>query len=135
MANEPTIHVGTSGFSYDEWRLAEFLSATSPEGEPGEDPDGDGKDNEFEWLTKTDPQDASDGWSLGFASNPAGREVFYSGLADRSVRILQSRDLANWSPWDHPDNDGLSRISGATQSLMVAPGVGKQYFRAEIKER
>ena len=121
--------------TYQEWRLAQFLSSSSPEGEPGADPDKDGKTNEFEWLTKTDPRDGTDCWSLGLDSTPSGMEVSYEGLSDRSVRILQSGDLQNWSPWGHPDNDGLPRNPALPAVLTITPGLHRQYFRAEIEPR
>jgi mono/diheme cytochrome c family protein len=41
--------------SYEEWRTAKFGNATSPQGQPGQNPEGDGLDNFGEWVFGTDP--------------------------------------------------------------------------------
>lgn len=43
--------------SYAAWRLMHFASASSPEGEPDADPDGDLRTNYAEWLADTSPDD------------------------------------------------------------------------------
>lgn len=41
--------------TYEEWRTTWFGNATSPEGQSGENPEGDGLDNFGEWVFGTDP--------------------------------------------------------------------------------
>lgn len=41
--------------TYEEWRTAKFGNTTSPQGQPGGNPEGDGLDNFGEWVFGTDP--------------------------------------------------------------------------------
>ena len=41
--------------TYEEWRTAKFGNATSPQGQQGQNPEGDGLDNFGEWVFGTDP--------------------------------------------------------------------------------
>jgi glucose/arabinose dehydrogenase len=121
--------------SYQEWRVAHFGSGTSSEGAAGSNPDGDGGDNHFEWLTNTDPEDPSSIWQPTIRRD--GNHILHEfyGLGNRSAVMLHSSDLKIWSPWQVPGNDGIPRASGTLHTLGGAMVPGREFFRFEIRER
>jgi len=124
--------------TYAQWRLAEFGSAVSPEGEPDFDADLDGQDNEKEFLADTDPNDGGSLFNpiLGpsaTVTNPASFDFSIFLPENRSFQIEQSSDLENWSIWDVPGNGGLPRAGGS--HIFTAPTSGPpQYFRVRLWE-
>ncbi|MES2924060.1 MAG: PQQ-dependent sugar dehydrogenase [Verrucomicrobiota bacterium] len=120
---------------YQDWRIAHFGNGTSSEGASGADPDGDGGDNNFEWLTNTDPENPSSVWQPVIHQN--GNDIVhdFTGLGNRSATILRSDDLHTWTPWQVPGNDGVPRAPGTLHSLSGPMVPGAEFFRFKIQER
>jgi len=122
--------------SYDEWRLVEFGSATSPEGEPGANPDGDRSDNEIEWLARRDPQDHADDWTPELLRLPGGGfELSFERIFNRVVRVECSPGLDGWEPLEVEGNDGLPPAMDEMESLIVPASDPTMFFRWVIEER
>ncbi len=124
----------TGEVSYSDWRIARFGDDSSPEGEPGEDPDGDGRSNHEEWLQNTAPLDRASRWELLLDRSQPGT-VSYSGLGNRSVVIEHSPDLGSWSRWDVPGNDGLPRNPTEVHELSESDPGPAGFYRAVVEER
>ncbi|MEM9236815.1 MAG: PQQ-dependent sugar dehydrogenase, partial [Verrucomicrobiota bacterium] len=121
--------------NYDDWRLAHFGNLTSAEGEKTANPDGDLRNNDFEFSTNTDPLNAQSQWEPQYSLSNGNVVVQFPGLGNRSVRALQSQDLILWDYWDVPMNDGLPRNPAEVQEL-IGPADGEVgFFRFEINER
>lgn len=122
--------------TYQDWRLAHFGSSNSPEGAPTANPDGDPGDNDFEWLTNTDPNNPHSHWSPTLRPDPVGGNIAYdfTGLANRQIRILHSEDLVNWSLWPVPGNNGIPRPPGP-HTLSGPKNAPDEFFRFEIRPR
>jgi hypothetical protein len=54
--------------------------------------------------------------------------------ANRSVQVLSSVNLLDWSLWDVPGNDGVSLPAGE-QSISGASADPTRFFRLLIEER
>ena len=121
--------------SYAAWRIDEFGDDVSPEGEPGEDPDGDGETNQEEYAALTDPQDAES--FLSAALNLSSSEVAISlpGIANRGVLIERSVDLQSWMRWDVPGNDGIPRNPAEMHTLSGERDGAKEFFRLYVEEK
>lgn len=119
--------------TYEQWRLAQFGSDSSPEGEPGFDMDGDGRTNEAEFLALTNPLDGASFLVPQFGTNVGMATFTFDVPANRSGIIETSLDLMTWWQWDVPGNDGLPLPGGAVS--INGPMLGtKQFFRLKLNE-
>jgi len=84
--------------TYEAWAQRQFGAAYALKGGPSQDPDGDGQTNEAEWLAGTNPNSAQDVLRILSAELTAGGfRVRWLGREGVAYRVMQSRDLLNWS--------------------------------------
>ncbi len=119
--------------TYAQWRLQKFGSSSSIEGAPGEDPDGDGMDNQSEFLAGTLPQDGTS--ALRPQIDPSGGNVKLSFTlpVNRSFTIKTSTNLGQWTPWDIPGNQGLP-VPGGLVEITQPRTDPARFFRIEVRE-
>ena len=121
--------------TYDQWRLANFGSITSPEGSPDRDADGDSASNRYEYLTKTDPHDRTSFWHPTFDLENGKARYHFTGLSNRSVTAMRSENLLDWTLWQVPGNDGLPLPEGLEKTLEAPRHADGEFFRFIIEER
>ncbi len=116
--------------TYPQWRLREFASDVSPIGAPDIDADDDGTSNHDEFLSDTDPNDATSFQSLDIDVSD-DVSLKFSIPENRSFRIMTSTDLSPWTPWDVPGNQRIPSAGGIVEMTgpMDAP---KRFFTLEI---
>ena len=91
--------------TFEEWQTTHFGGPTAPGAGVAENPDGDNANNEFEFLTGTDPNLSTDQWTFLFDLDVQGTAKFiFDRLANRNFQIEVSTDLINWQIWDVPEN-------------------------------
>jgi uncharacterized repeat protein (TIGR03806 family) len=100
---------GLSGYqTFEDWQTAHFGSTGVPEAAATADPDMDGGDNEFEYLTGTDPQVLEDRWpSISLEREGPDLEVVYQRVANRGFEVQASANLdqpASWHGLNIPEN-------------------------------
>ena len=126
----------TTETTYTSWRIARFGNDTSANGAPTADPDGDGSNNEQEWLALTDPNDERDFLTTSFSLNGNNVEVDLPGFANRSVLIERSTNLIDWLSWSAPGNSGIPGNPALPPQILTAPSNGAhEFFRLRIEER
>jgi glucose/arabinose dehydrogenase len=120
--------------TYDRWRLETFASATSPQGDPGADPDGDKVSNQDEFLSGTLPLNGSSFLNPSISLSDSNVFLNFTIPANRSVQVETSQNLIGWSLWDIPANNGIALPGGNTtfNGPTIAP---KQFYRLLIRER
>jgi uncharacterized repeat protein (TIGR03806 family) len=113
---------------YSEWRAGQIPDP----GEAHEDPDEDGADNEFERITRTDPNNSAERWTHSFAYTNGHIEIEYPLPAGLFVRFESGTNLTDWTSSIHPDYP----ISSTNQQILI-PGAEleeQEFFRALISE-
>lgn len=116
---------------YQSWRLAEFGSDSSPEGEPGADPDFDGANNEAEFLQGTAPLDGASNLSPAISASGDAVTLMFSLPENRSFRVMTSPDLKTWEPWQVPGNQGLP-VAGGMLEISGPLDAARRFFSLEI---
>ncbi|RYD49826.1 MAG: hypothetical protein EOP85_00870, partial [Verrucomicrobiaceae bacterium] len=115
---------------YAAWREEQFGSS-SPESEPGADPDADGHDNLKEFLTGSGPRDGGSLWNPGLTVGD--QWLTFQNLEDRRIWIETSANLVEWTLWDIPGNDGMP-VEGPTRSFARPPGESQRFFKLRVEE-
>lgn len=93
--------------SFADWQLAQFGSTSDPGTGPGEDFDGDGSGNWFEYLAGTQPTNDSSFWAgPSFVDADGAPRIRFERLANRGFLIHANTDLVHgaWTPLDIPEN-------------------------------
>jgi uncharacterized repeat protein (TIGR03806 family) len=119
--------------SFAAW-TTEHLGSLPPEDQLATaDPDGDGRDNRSEFLAHTDPNaaDSAPSPTISIADNLM--EITFPVLPGRGMILESSSNLAEWTDWPAPGNDGLERSAPWQIEVLVEPG--NRFFRARIEER
>ncbi len=119
--------------TYPQWREAKFQSADSTEGEPGEDPDGDGRNNQDEYLAGTEPLSGGSIFQTSHSLTNNLWSITVPVPANRSMQVETSGNLSDWSLWNVPGNHGLPQNAGAV-TLQGSVTDGPNFFRVKIQE-
>lgn len=120
--------------SYAQWRLANFGSSTSPEGDPSADPDGDGANNMAEFLAGTLAWSGSSFLTPALSLDGPDAILNLAMPANRAVQVETSDNLMDWSLWDIPANNGVASPGG--NLTFSGPATRpSQFFRVLVQER
>jgi mono/diheme cytochrome c family protein len=124
--------------TFAQWQIDHFGSANAPNALAAADPDGDGADNFEEYLAYTNPNLASDAWSLRIEKSGSDVRVIYPQLVNRRVEVQWNSDPTSRTAWQFlsvPQNQPfISATNGLTallDSLIEAPA---RYYRARVFE-
>jgi hypothetical protein len=118
----------------DQWQAGHF-GIDNPLAAPGEDPDGDGQDNRFEFTAGVDPTDAASRFLLRIepvAGQPTHKRLIFSPrFTDRSYHILTSTTLATDS-WSTLTGGSIS--DNGTERTIIDPNAtgDKKFYRVGI---
>ena len=122
---------------YDSWRLAYFGDVVSPQGAPGADPDGDGQNNQAEFLGYSNPTNGLSFYSPKIWASGANVNLQLPNFLGRRVTVDTSTDLGLTDPWSHwfvTGNDGIPLAPGQTNTLTAPVTDPKRFFKIRIEE-
>lgn len=125
MASRPT---------YEEWRLAQFGSSSSPEGAQNFDADGDGVSNFDEFLGQTQPLSGNSILRPLLSTGTTNLSIEFPNLLGRRTWVETSTNLTNWSLWNVPGNNGTPNAAGGTRTFTAPLEGPMRYFRLKVEE-
>ncbi len=117
--------------TYAQWRTANF-DPEDPDGDPGADPDNDGASNHAEFLADTHPRNGGSFLRPHLTAGETLNLSFHLPV-NRSFTIHTSEDLATWTPWDIPGNQGLPVAGGLIEFERPLEDESR-FFRLEIRD-
>jgi hypothetical protein len=124
--------------SYADWQQFYFGSNSAPGSAPWEDPDGDGANNELEYLTGTNPLRAGDGWRVRAVAVDNNAEIDFTRIANRGFEVQWTVDVADASSWQPLDVPGNTPIFAVTNSIVkiqdALTNVPGKFYRVRIFE-
>ncbi len=98
-ANAQVVLDSDSDGLLDAWEILHFGSLTDPDGDPTDDPDGDGKNNLHESDATTDPFDPNSCLMVEVSStfDPDDFEIKWPSILGKKYHIEVSPDLQAWT--------------------------------------
>jgi len=95
----------TNRLSFADWQVKWFGSTNNPLAAATADPDGDGANNYYEYLTQSSPlTNAPPPWTITMNRAAGTVGVSFLRVANLGFVVETSPDFKNWVPWDVPGN-------------------------------
>ncbi len=127
---ERTLTITAAADTYETWAQKVFGADYVTKGGRSQDANGDGQNNEMEWIAHTDPTSAADVFVVKEAGlRPEGFAIRWLARQDVSYRVMASADLTYWSVVPN------SQITGNnTEVEVVDPLVDRKkvFYRIEV---
>ncbi len=123
--------------SFADWQIANFGSTNAPNSGANEDADSDGASNYLEYLTRTDPAQATNVWTIGVQLNSSLVEILFPQIANRGFEVQSTSTLfpASWSPLDVPQNAPFFSITNRNAQVPdTISSETNKFYRVRIFE-
>ncbi len=114
---------------FAQWQVVHFGATNALNAARGDDPDLDGRSNEEEFLTYTDPNDPGSFWTGWIDEAGVTHD-----LANRKVTVEVSTNLNDWLFWNVPANDALPIASGQARTITLPTNEPTAAFRFVVEE-
>jgi mono/diheme cytochrome c family protein len=125
----------TNRQSFAQWQIAFFGSTNVPSAFADADPDADGANNYYEFLTQTSPlTNYPPSWTITMDEASGTASVSFLRVANVGFLVETSTDFADWEHWNVADNRLWFSASNFTDTVtgLIAPGETNRYFRVRI---
>lgn len=125
----------TNRQTFAQWQLSLFGSTNTANALATADPDADGANNYYEYLTQTSPTNALPApWTIAIDAAAGTVDVSFQRVANLGFLVETSPDFANWQTWNVPANTLWFSATNFTDTITGPRGGPNQYFRVRIFE-
>ena len=129
---------GLAGYeTFPQWQISRFGSTNAPDALASADPDGDGANNQTEYLTGTNPEDVADTWGIDLQRTGIEGVLTYSRLINRGIEVQSATQLGAGVVWqflDVPENRPFFSGTNGVARIPLSLGVSNLFFRARVYE-
>lgn len=125
--------------TYPGW-LTNAIAGASPQSPPyrrGDDLDGDGASNEYEWLAGTSPVAPNLDLKPRVWFENGQLEIAFHRLANRDYDLQWTAQLERTNSWrslDHPENRFFLRAEDSEAKIVIPNTDQSRFFRLTLKE-
>ncbi|MFO1487316.1 MAG: LamG-like jellyroll fold domain-containing protein [Verrucomicrobiota bacterium] len=125
----------TNRQTFAQWQLANFGSTNSANALAASDPDGDGANNFYEYLTQTSPTNALPApWTITIDQATGTVAVRFQRLANLGFLVETSPNFASWQTWNVPSNRLWFSATNFPDTITGPLAATNQFFRVRIFE-
>jgi len=127
----------TNRVSFADWQIANFGSTIDPNAQATADPDNDGANNHYEWLTQTPPlTNAPPPWTISIDKDAGTISVNFKRVANVGFVVETGDTFGNWAPWNVPENQLWFSASTFEDSVSGPHDAAEtnRFFRVRIVE-
>ncbi len=122
--------------NFSDWQLAFFNSTNADAAAPDADPDGDGANNQLEYLLGGDPLRPGDAWSISIQSSGSSIHIQFPRLANRAFEVQWTGNLQDGKSWVALDNPGNRPFFSSTngQAVVEDPNssASSRFYRVRV---
>jgi glucose/arabinose dehydrogenase len=119
--------------SFADWQIMWFGSTNNPLAAPAADPDGDGANNYYEYLTHTSPlTNYPPPWKISIDDAAGTVGISFLRVANLGMVVETSTDLLSWAPWDVPENRLWFSVSNFVDT--ISGPVTSRFYRVRLYE-
>jgi len=127
----------TNRQTFAQWQLAIFGSTNAPNALATADPDGDGANNYYEYVTHTSPTNAVPApWTIAIDKAAGTVSVNFQRIANLGFIVETSTNFATWNVWDVPGNTPKFSASSFVDTVSgpLVGGETNRFFRVKLVE-
>lgn len=124
--------------TFAQWQVTHFGSTNVPAAAPGFDADGDGLDNNHEWLVGTNPTNSLSDWRVTIARSGESSLIQFPHAANRVFLVeygVGADGLSPWQPLNVPGNNPFPMAAAFNATVTDStPGVTNRNYRVRVIE-